>query len=161
MPKKLYTDGPPGLQKRINQWLAFNESNAYGYPSAAETFIRISEIAYAAGYDTPPPVTPTLDRVNELTAAREFRLLAELRMVHGAEEASERRAVKRYESLRRWAAEPSAEERAEQARADQDARLAEAAKERRVVEIMAEAEADAVAKRRAAAVKQIEKEQRP
>lgn len=161
MPKKLWTEGPANLQKRIREWFAMKEKNALGHPSDAETFIRCSEIAYAAGYDTAPPATPILNKVAELKAAREWSLLAELRTVHGAEEASEQRALNRYRGLRKWASEPSALEIAEQARAEQAVHDRETAKERRIIEIMAEAEADTAGRRRAAALKQIEKEQRP
>jgi hypothetical protein len=160
MPKKIWTEGPPGLQKRIGEWLALKERNALGHPSDSETYIRCSSIAYSAGYDMPPPATPILEKVNALRAAGEWSLLAELRCVHGAEEQSEQRALNRYQGLRRWAAEPSAEERSEQARADQAAREFEVAKERRIAELVADMDAEAAAKRRLAAIKQIEKEQR-
>jgi hypothetical protein len=161
MPKKNWKEGPVNLQRRIREWLAMKERNALGHPSDAETHIRCSEIAFAAGYDMDPPVTPILDKVTELRAASEWALLAELRLVHGAEEASEQRALSRYQGLRRWASELSAEELAEKARAEQAARDIETAKERRITELMADMETDAIARRRAAAVKQLTKEQQP
>jgi hypothetical protein len=162
MPKKNWKEGPPSLIKAINSWLGNKEhityANGENHASDAETWLRCSQVAFNAGYDFDPPLTPVLDRIEELRAAGAFQEIAAFRRNRGAEEAPEARARARWLALRRWAAEPSAEELAEQARAAAEERAKQEAIDRRTAEILAEQDRASQEKRRAAALKQAEKE---
>ncbi len=145
------------LIARLEERLATPYQCADGQLSWCESWSRVSEQAFAAGFDTSPPPTTATEQIAQLRAERDFETLNERYRIEGLnfEADREARALVRWNSLRRWAAEPSNEERRaeELARAQADQREAEI--ESRALAIVAEQNRAALERARVQARKEL------
>jgi hypothetical protein len=99
-----------------------------------------AELAWSRGYDVDPPRTPAMDRIAELRAVGDYRTLNREHALRGLHIDAEKEArnLTRWNAMRRWASDPSNEERQaeELKRARQEAEMA--AIEARALAIVAE-----------------------
>lgn len=161
MPKPNISEAPSWIQERYERAGADTSiTNLDGslQTVAAVRHERMMNIAFNAGYDTDPPPMPCTDRLAELSIADPAEC-ARYRRRSALERAQEHRNMIRWQSMRRWASEPSAAELAEQAKAEREKQELAARVDERAAEIVATAERQkrdaALAKARAAAAKEL------
>jgi hypothetical protein len=160
MPKPHYTTASAGTQAQLAGWLndCSLETPNGSMPVRAAGILRWVQQIYQRGYDILPSEVPT--PAHDAIAAIKGDPAAQgrLRTQLGAELQLERRAVAMAEGRRKWAAEPSEAELAEQRRIEREKAAADAALEQRTTEIVNAVEAERLEKLKAAARKQAAKE---
>jgi hypothetical protein len=118
---------------------------------------EMAELAWSRGFDVDRPRTPSSDRIAALRAAGDFRTLNRENMLRGLHIDAEKEArnVTRWNAMRKWASEPSHEERQaeELQRAKEAADLA--AVEARAQELLAADNRAALERARAKAKKEL------
>jgi hypothetical protein len=148
--KKHWSEASPIVRGKIEEARTMATSPEVAWRTMAD-------IAFRYGFDVEPPTTPMSDKLNALRKIGDYRTVNRMHLLSGAHliEESEKRNVVRFQSMRKWASQPSASEQRDESLAHAAAEAREAEIEMRAQQILAEQNRAATEKARAQARKEI------